>query len=238
MRAAYPAGRGVWPARRLNIDTPPFLGVVAAVLDVRRHSDRLRTFRNGVGPDLGRHAQSHRAWRHLHVVGHHGAGADERAAAYDGTVQNDRTGPDERVVLDRAALQVGDVTDDTVRPDPRRGFRGGVDDSPVLNRSAGADEYRSVVTTQHRTRPDGGFRVDVHVADDHGIRMHERRGIDHWHPVTEGIDGHVSSPLPPTSMGAHRGRSGVLQVHAGTVRGAVTQNSPQKVGTTRDLAVL
>src|SRR3954453_12008978 len=119
------------------------------------------------------------------------------------------------MVLDRAALQMGDVTDDTVRPDPRGGLRRGVDDSAVLNRSASADEYRSVVTTQHRTRPDGGFRVDVHVADDHGIRMHERRRIDHWHPVTEGIDGHVSSTLPPTSMGAHRGSPGFLLVHPG-----------------------
>src|SRR3954451_18295052 len=104
------------------------------------------------------------------------------------------------MVLDRAALQVGDVTDDTVRPDARGCVRRGVDDSAVLNRSAGADEYRSVVTTQKRTRPHGGFRVDVHIADDHGIRMYERRRIDHRPQVAEGIDGHVSSPLPPTSI--------------------------------------
>src|SRR3954468_12869560 len=101
MRTAYPAFPGLWPTCRLNVDTPQLLAVVTAVFDVRRDGHRLRTFRHGVGPDLGRHAQSHRARRHHHVVGHDSAGADERAAAYDGTVQNDRAGPDERVVLDR-----------------------------------------------------------------------------------------------------------------------------------------
>src|SRR4051794_26542594 len=127
MRTAYPAFPGLWPTLRLNVDTPQLLAVVAAVFDVRRDSHRLGTFRHGVGSDLGRHAQSHRARRHHHVVGHHSTGADERAAAYDGTVENDCTGPDEGMVLDRAALQVGDVTDDTVRPDPRGGLRRGVD---------------------------------------------------------------------------------------------------------------
>src|SRR3954451_14394169 len=129
MRTAYPAGSRLWPTLRLNVDTPQLLAVVTAVFDVRRDSDRVGTSRHGVGSDLGRHAQSHRARRHHHVVGHDSTGADERAAAYDGTVQNDGTRPDEGMVLDRAALQVGDVTHDTVRPDPRGCVRCGVDDS-------------------------------------------------------------------------------------------------------------
>src|SRR3954451_3123122 len=209
-----------------------------SVVDVRRYRYCVCTLRQRVRPDLRWYAEGHREWRDDHVVGHDRTGAHQRTFSDDGAVKDDGARPHQRVVLDRAALEMGDVTDDTVRPDSGGSVRCGVHHCSVLNRSSRADEYLSVVTSQYGAGPHRGFRFDVHIADDHGIRMHERGRIDHRHPVTERVDGHVSAPLPPTSMGAHRGRSGVLQVHAGTVRGAVTQNSPQKVGTTRDLAVL
>ena len=80
--------------------------------------------------------------------------ANERAGAHDRTVQHDRPRTDERAVLDRAALDVHEVTDHAVVADRRSELAGAVDHAAVLDRRAGADGDAAVVAPQHRLGPD------------------------------------------------------------------------------------
>ena len=71
--------------------------------------------------------------RDHHVVGHHGIGADGRTRADDGPVQHDAAGAGQRLVLERAALQMGQMADHAAVADHGREARARVDDRAVLN---------------------------------------------------------------------------------------------------------
>src|SRR3954469_8692610 len=136
-----------------SVEAGQLRGVALAVGDVLADVLVEAAGLDGVRPDLRRDAESHRPRRDLGVVGHDGAGADERAGADDRAVEDHRAGPDEAVVLDGAALQMSDVTDHTVVTDPGGVLLGSVHDGAVLNRSARADEYLAIVAAQDGVRP-------------------------------------------------------------------------------------
>ena len=100
--------------------------------------------------DLGRHPQGQRARRHDHVVRDDGIGADRRAPADHGPVQDDAARPGQRVVLERASLEVGQVPDHAAVADDGGETRAGVDDRAVLDGGPRADRDRAVVAAQDR----------------------------------------------------------------------------------------
>ena len=71
-----------------------------------------------------------------------------------------------------------EVTYDTVLAHDRRVRLDRVHDGAVLDGSARPDDDCAVVSAQHRTRPDRCFRSDAHVANHHGVGVHEGLGID------------------------------------------------------------
>ena len=83
--------------------------------------------------DLGRHPEGQRARRDHHVVRHHRVGAHRGAPADDGVVQDDAARAGQRLVLEGAALEVGEVADDAAVADDGGEARAGVDDGAVLN---------------------------------------------------------------------------------------------------------
>src|SRR3954465_8566669 len=115
MRSAYPL-TGV---QLRSVGAAQLRGVALAVRDISLDVLVEAAGLHGIRPDLGRDTEGHGHGRDLGVVGHHRARADQGTAAYDGPVQHDRVGADEAVVLDGAALQVGEVTNDTPVAYPR-----------------------------------------------------------------------------------------------------------------------
>src|SRR3954468_22443043 len=93
-----------------------------------------------VRPDLGRNPQGHGAGGNLGVVGDDCTRPDQRTAAYDGPVQDDGVGADQAVVLDGAALEVDEVTNDTPVADEGRVLLCRVHDGAVLNGGLRADD--------------------------------------------------------------------------------------------------
>ena len=57
---------------------------------------------------------------HHDVVGHDRVGADGRTGADDGPMEDHAAGAGQRLVLERAPLQVGQVADDATVADDRR----------------------------------------------------------------------------------------------------------------------
>src|SRR3954453_5058678 len=190
MRAAYPDDPGVVGP---SVDPAQLGDVPLAVGDVGLHvlveAARLHCVRT----DLGGGAEGHRTGGPLGVVGNARAGPDQRAAAYDGPVQDHGVGPDEAVVLDGASLEMHKVTNHTPVADPRRVLLGGVHDGAVLDGSLGAHDDLAVVATEHRMGPDRRLRADGDAADDHRVRVHECGRIDLGQTVAERVDGHGSS---------------------------------------------
>src|SRR5664280_1449044 len=113
----------------------------------------------------GRHADGERPCRDLHPIRDDSVGPYGGAGADDRMVEDDRSRADQRLVLERTALEVGQMADHASiahhggEPGP------GVDDRPVLHRCAGADDDGAVVAAKDGARPDGRLGSDGDVAD-------------------------------------------------------------------------
>ena len=70
--------------------------------------------------------------------------------AHDRAVQHDRTGADERAVLDRAAFEVREVPDRAVVADDRLELAGAVEHRTVLHARARPDHDAALVAAQAR----------------------------------------------------------------------------------------
>ncbi len=103
---------------------------------------------------------------------HHGAGAHQRP------------------VLDRAALEVGEVADHAAGTDDGGVLVGGVHDGAVLHARPLPHLDVAVVAPQDRTGPDGGAGTDHDIADHGGVRVDVGVGVHVGHPLAEGVDGH------------------------------------------------
>ena len=165
--------------------------VPVVVADVRGHRVVERAGLDGVRLDPGGHAEGHRAGGDLGARRDHGPGGHQGARADQDPLQDDRPGADQAAVLDHAALEVGVVADHAVIADDRVERRGAVDDGAVLDRGAGPHPDRAVVAAQHRGRPDGRLGAERHVADDHGVGVHERLRVDLRDAVTQGVQRHL-----------------------------------------------
>lgn len=80
--------------------------------------------------------------------------------------------------MDGARLEVRDVSDDAVVADDCGVLGRGVHDRVVLNAGSCPDDDVAVVATQHCPRPDRRLRSDSDVANDHRVRVNERRRIN------------------------------------------------------------
>jgi hypothetical protein len=137
------------------------------------------------------------------VVADHRTGPDERMRSHHGAMQDDRPRPDQRVVEDRAALEVGVVSDHAAVPDDGVQAARAVHHRAVLHGRLLADDDRRLVAPQDRRRPDAGLRADPHVADEDGVRVDERGGIDLRDPVTECIERHGVSWFRVVGIPSH-----------------------------------
>ena len=88
---------------------------------------------------------------------------------------------------DRAVADVAVLLDDRV------GAGKAVHHAVVLDVGAGAYFQPPEVAAQARERTDVNAGPDDHVADQHGGRMHERRGIDHRRDAVDRVDASASS---------------------------------------------
>ena len=79
------------------------------------------------------------------VLGHQRAGADQRAAADSGAVENDRAHADQRSLADRAAVQDDVMADGAVLADRKRRTHVGVQGAGFLDVRARADDDRLVI---------------------------------------------------------------------------------------------
>jgi hypothetical protein len=69
-------------------------------------------------------------------------------------------------------------------------FDGGVQHAVVLNAGARTDVDRGIIGADDRPRPHRRLLTEHDGADQDGVRMHVRRGVDVGDEVAEGIDGH------------------------------------------------
>src|SRR5580700_1684673 len=115
----------------------------------------------------------------------HGAAAHDRAVEHGGAVADQRFGADDRAVHD------AQVTDG--RPLPHLGHRVGpaVQDRPVLDIGAAADQDRPEVGPQHGPVPDRRLGLHVHVPDQGGGGRDPRAGADVRLAAFEGEQWHL-----------------------------------------------
>ena len=110
--------------------------------------------------------------------------------ADDGVMEHHRSRSDQRVVLEGAPLEVGQVADHATVADDGGEPGAGVDDRAVLYGGPGSDGDGPVVAPQDRVGPHGRLGADGDVADDHGVGVDVRLGVDGGDEVFESVDGH------------------------------------------------
>lgn len=151
------------------------------------------------GPDPGRYPDRQRAGGYFHPVRHHrvrpdcGPGADHRV------VEDYRPRPHQRLVLEQAPLEMGQVADHTPLPHHCGKARSGVDHRAILDRGSCAHRDRAEVAAEDRTGPHGGLRPERDVADDHRLGVDIGLGVDDGDLVAEAVDGHrrIVGPRSP-----------------------------------------
>ena len=85
-------------------------------------------------------------------------------------------------------------------------FLGAVDDAAVLDRGPGSDpDAAELVAAEDGARPHRRLVAQLDVADDHGIGVDVRVGMDSRGEIAEGVDRHVSGPYPGTNGGGPTG---------------------------------
>src|SRR5262249_9434062 len=110
--------------------------------------------------------------RHEGARRHHRPRADLRAVEHGGAVA------DQALVAERGGVDRAVVADGRAGADLGAAARRHVDDRAVLHVGAAVHDDRVEVAAKHGVVPDGGALLDRHVADDHGGRRDERRGVD------------------------------------------------------------
>src|SRR5215218_2361080 len=173
-----------------SVDPPQLAAVSGGPGDVLLDAARDLLHAGPIGLDGRRCADGEGARRHVDVVEDDGVGGDDGSGADDRAMQDDRPVGDHRPVLHDAPLEVDDVADHALVADDRRVVDGGVQHRAILDARAGADPDLTVVTAQHGVRPDRALRPDRDGTDDHRVRVDVGRGVDRWHLVAEGVDGH------------------------------------------------
>jgi len=123
--------------------------------------------------DGGRRPDGDRSAGDLGVVQHHGIRSDDRTGPNDTPVEHHGPVADEDVILDRAPLEMDQMTEHAIVADDRRPLRRGVQHGIVLHARAFADVNLAAVPPDDRTRPHGGQCADRHRPDDRGLRVNK-----------------------------------------------------------------
>ncbi len=108
------------------------------------------------------------------------------------------------------AFNVRQMTDRATLADDGGQVFAAVQYGVVLNGGVGADSDFAVVATQHRTRPDGRSWPDDHVSDNDGLGHYECRRVNLWLFVSQRINGHGRTLVPPITASAAHYRACVM----------------------------
>src|SRR5581483_10847631 len=153
--------------------------------------------------DHGRRARGEHPGRDLLSLADDGAGGDHAPRPDPGPLEDDRAHPDERAVLDHAALEHRAVADRDVAPDNRRQALRAVDHGVVLDARPVADLDPVEVAAEHGPEPDARAGADGDVPDQRGARCDEDAVGDVGHPPVELVQWHQR----PVNSGGRRSRA-------------------------------
>lgn len=108
------------------------------------------------------------------------------------------------------------MADHAVVPDNRGSGRDAVNDGAILNRCALTNANTAVVATQNRTRPNRAVGTNGDVADDDGLWMHPRVGMNFGNHVAQRVNGHDLERHPTvTAAEEHKCSTFMLHVEIG-----------------------
>ena len=128
--------------------------------------------------DRGRRSNSDRSSGDLGVIKHHSVRRNDRTGANNTAVKHHGPVTDENVILDRAPLEVDQVTEHTIITHHRRPLRRGVQHSVVLNARAFADEDLAPVPPEDRAWPHRRQCSERHRPDNRGLRVNKSLTAD------------------------------------------------------------
>ena len=113
-------------------------------------------------------------------------------APWPTTAQCSTTLPDpaRRLVLEDAALEMGEMADDAAVTDDGGEAGPGMDHGAVLNGRTRPDPDFAEVAAQDGMGPHARLGADRHVADDDGVGMDEGVGVDVRGDAVQFVDGH------------------------------------------------
>lgn len=138
----------------------------------------------------------------LRLRKHNASGCYQCAFADFGVIHNDRAHADKGVIMDLRAVDNHVVADRNVVADlDRRFLIESVEDRTVLDIDAVADTDRVYVAAKDSAEPDGTFRSDNDVTDDHRVGSQETvlsyfgdkapYFLNYWHPEYYRLSGSV-----------------------------------------------